>query len=147
MHKTKIVTTFLTNSDKILLLKRSQKVKTMKNLWAGISGLIEGDEEPLSRAKIEIFEEVGIEDTNIKLIKEGGSIVIESPQYVNHQWEVFPFLFSCKNREIKLNWENSDSKWIEIDEINNFSTVPSLDKVLTRLFQFFRIFLIFSLLR
>ena len=134
MHKTKIVTTFLTNSDKILLLKRSQKVKTMKNLWAGISGLIEGDEEPLSRAKIEIFEEVGIEDTNIKLIKEGGSIVIESPQYVNHQWEVFPFLFSCKNREIRLNWENSDSKWIEIDEINNFSTVPSLDKVLTRLF-------------
>ena len=134
MHKTKIVTTFLTNSDKILLLKRSQKVKTMKNLWAGISGLIEVDEEPLSRAKIEIFEEVGIEDTNIKLIKEGGSIVIESPQYVNHQWEVFPFLFSCKNREIKLNWENSDSKWIEIDEINNFSTVPSLDKVLTRLF-------------
>jgi len=134
MHKTKIVTTFLTNSDKILLLKRSQKVKTMKNLWAGISGLIEGDEEPLSRAKIEIFEEVGIESTNIKLIKEGGSIVIESPQYVNHQWEVFPFLFSCKNREIKLNWENSDSKWIEIDEINNFSTVPSLDKVLTRLF-------------
>ena len=134
MHKTKIVTTFLTNSDKILLLKRSQKVKTMKNLWAGISGLIEGDEEPLSRAKIEIFEEVGIEDTNIKLIKEGDSIVIESPQYVNHQWEVFPFLFSCKNREIKLNWENSDSKWIKIDEINNFSTVPSLDKVLTRLF-------------
>jgi len=134
MHKTKIVTTFLTNSDKILLLKRSQKVKTMKNLWAGISGLIEGDEKPISRAKIEIFEEVGIEDTNIKLIKEGGSIVIESPQYANHQWEVFPFLFSCKNREIKLNWENSDSKWIEIDEINNFSTVPSLDKVLTRLF-------------
>ena len=134
MHKTKIVTTFLTNSDKILLLKRSQKVKTMKNLWAGISGLIEGDEEPLSRAKIEIFEEVGIEDTNIKLIKEGGSIVIESPQYINHQWEVFPFLFSCKNREIKLNWENSDSKWVEIDEINNFLTVPSLDKVLTRLF-------------
>ena len=134
MHKTKIVTTFLTNSNKILLLKRSQKVKTMKNLWAGISGLIEGDEEPLSRAKIEIFEEVGIEDTNIKLIKEGGSIVIESPQYVNHQWEVFPFLFSCKNREIKLNWENSDSKLIEIDEINNFSTVPRLDKVLTRLF-------------
>ena len=134
MHKTKIVTTFLTNSGKILLLKRSQKVKTMKNLWAGISGLIEGDEEPLSRAKIEIFEEVGIEDVNIKLIKEGDVIVIESPQYVNHQWEVYPFLFSCNNREIRLNWENSDSKWIEINEINNFSTVPSLEKVLTRLF-------------
>ena len=43
MHKTKIVTSFIKNSNKILLLKRSEKVKTMKNLWAGISGIIEGN--------------------------------------------------------------------------------------------------------
>ena len=134
MHKTKIVTTFLTNSDKILLLKRSQKVKSMKNLWAGISGIIEGDEKPDKRAKIEVFEEVGIEESDIKLIKEGDVIFIESPQYENHQWEVYPFLFSCDKREIKLNWENSDSRWIYRNELNNFSTVPSLEKVLTRLF-------------
>ena len=134
MHKTKIVTTFLTNSDKILLLKRSQKVKSMKNLWAGISGLIEEDEIPLKRAKIEVYEEVGIDESNIKLIKEGDMIMIESPQYENHQWEVYPFLFSCDNREIKLNWENSDSKWIDVNELSDYATVPSLDKVLTRLF-------------
>ena len=134
MHKTKIVTTFLTNSDKILLLKRSQKVKSMKNLWAGISGIIEGNEEPVKRAKIEVYEEVGIDESKIKLIKEGKIISIESPQYENHQWEVYPFLFSCDNREVKLNWENSDSKWISVNELNDFTTVPSLDKVLTRLF-------------
>jgi len=134
MHKTKIVTTFLTNSDKILLLKRSQKVKSMKNLWAGISGIIEGNEKPVNRAKIEVYEEVGIEESNIKLIREGDMVIIESPQYENHQWEVYPFLFSCNNREIKLNWENSDSKWIRMNELKDFVTVPSLDKVLTRLF-------------
>ena len=134
MHKTKIVTTFLTNSDKILLLKRSQKVKSMKNLWAGISGIIEGDEKPVKRAKIEVYEEVGIDESNIKLIKEGDVILIESPQYENHQWEVYTFLFSCDNREVKLNWENSESKWIDLNELNDFTTVPSLDKVLTRLF-------------
>ena len=134
MHKTKIVTTFLTNSDKILLLKRSQKVKSMKNLWAGISGIIEGNEEPVKRAKIEVYEEVGIDESKIKLIKEGNIILIESPQYENHQWEVYPFLFSCNDREVKLNWENSDSKWISVNELNEFTTVPSLDKVLTRLF-------------
>ena len=134
MHKTKIVTTFLTNSDKILLLKRSQKVKSMKNLWAGISGKIEGNEKPVHRAKIEVYEEVGIKESNIELIKEGKIILIESPQYENHQWEVYPFLFSCNNIEIKLNWENSESKWISMNELNNFTTVPSLDKVLTRLF-------------
>ena len=134
MHKTKIVTTFLTNSGKILLLKRSEKVKTMKNLWAGISGIIENDEKPLNRAIIEIFEEVGMKKSEVKLVKEGDVIMIESPQYENHQWEVYPFLFSCDKREIKLNWENSDSRWIYRNELNNFSTVPSLEKVLTRLF-------------
>ncbi|MBT3474816.1 MAG: NUDIX domain-containing protein [Thaumarchaeota archaeon] len=134
MRKTKIVTTFLTNSDKILLLKRSQKVKSMKNLWAGISGIIEGNEQPLERAKIEVYEEVGIKESNIELIKEGKIILIESPQYENHQWEVYPFLFSCNNIEIKLNWENSESKWINVNELNEFKTVPSLDRVLTRLF-------------
>ena len=134
MHTTKIVTSFLKNSDKILLLKRSEKVKSMKSLWAGISGIIEGDEEPLARAEIEIFEEVGIRKSNINLLKQGNVILIESPQYANHQWEVYPFLFSCDNREIKLNWENSDSKWINLNELNNFTTVPSINKVLTRLF-------------
>ncbi|MBT7824409.1 MAG: NUDIX domain-containing protein [Thaumarchaeota archaeon] len=134
MRKTKIVTTFLTNSGKILLLKRSQKVKSMKNLWAGISGIIEGNEQPLERAKIEVYEEVGIKESNIELIKEGKIILIESPQYENHQWEVYPFLFSCNNIEIKLNWENSESKWINVNELNEFKTVPSLDRVLTRLF-------------
>ena len=134
MHKTKIVTTFLTNSDKILLLKRSQKVKSMKNLWAGISGIIEGNEEPVKRAKIEVYEEVGIDESKIKLIKEGNIILIESPQYENHQWEVYQFLFSCNDREVKLNWENSDSKWINVNELKDYTTVPSLDKVLTRLF-------------
>ena len=134
MHKTRIVTSFLKNSDEILLLKRSNKVRTMKNLWAGISGIIEGNEKPITRAEIEIFEEVGIKKSNVSLIKQGEKILIESPQYTNHQWEVYPFLFTSKDREIKLNWENSDSRWIDLDELNNFSTVPSLDKVLAGLF-------------
>ena len=134
MHKTKIVTSFLKNSEEVLILKRSEKVKSMKNLWAGISGIIEDEEKPVKRAKIEIFEEVGIIESDITLVKAGNKILIESPQYENHQWEVYPFLFSCNKREIKLNWENSDAKWIQIDKLNNFTTVPSLDKVLARLF-------------
>ena len=106
----------------------------MKNLWAGISGIIENDEKPLNRAIIEIFEEVGMKKSEVKLVKEGDVIMIESPQYENHQWEVYPFLFSCNHKEIKLNWENSDAQWIDVEAINDFTTVPSLEKVLTRLF-------------
>ena len=133
MHSTDIVTSFLLNQEKILILKRSENVKTMKNMWAGISGIIENDEEPLTRAKIEIFEEVGIKENEIKLLKIGNEIDIISPQYKNHQWHVFPFLFETNNLEIKINWENSDFKWINPVELKEFDIVPSLEKVLLSL--------------
>ena len=133
MHATKIVTSFIRDNDKLLILKRSDKVKSMKGLWAGISGIIENNEEPLTRAKIEIFEEVGITEDKINLIKATEEIRISSPQYKNHEWEIFPFLFESNNPTIKLNWENSDFKWINIEELENYETVPSLQKVLFNL--------------
>jgi len=104
----------------------------MKGLWAGISGIIEGNEEPLQRAKIEIFEETGLAEDCLGLLKTAPQMQISS-QYANHQWTVFPFLFSVKEPEIKLNWENSEYKWIYPNEISKYQTVPSLDKVLASL--------------
>ena len=130
---TKIITCFLKSGDRILILKRSDKVKSMKSLWAGISGIIENNESPLERTKIEIFEELGIDASQIKLLKESVKMRILSPQYENHEWEVYPFLFSVENPKIKLNWENSEYKWVKAEEISNYETVPSLDKVLSNL--------------
>ena len=133
MRSTKIVTSFITSNEKFLLLKRSEKVKSMKGLWAGVSGIIEKNEEPLQRAKIEIFEELGIKEDQIKLLKTAELMRVVSPQYKNHEWEIFPFLFEANNPEIKLNWENSEYKWISVDELNNYKTVPNLEKVLLSL--------------
>jgi len=70
IYSTNIVTSFIKNDDKILILKRSDKVKSMKCLWAGVSGIIEkNDTTPLERAKIEIFEETGINEKEIELLK------------------------------------------------------------------------------
>lgn len=133
MNSTRIVTVFLTQNYKYLILKRSDKVKTMKNLWAGISGIIEGNEDPLYRAKREILEETGIPDNKISLLKSSPEIRIGSPQYANHEWLVFPFLFSVQNPTITLNWENQEYRWITQSEINQYKTVPSLDRVLVSL--------------
>ena len=133
MRSTKIVTSFIRDNEKLLILKRSDKEKSMKGLWAGISGIIEKNEEPLKRAKIEIFEEVGITEELITLVKTSEVMRINSPQYENHEWEIFPFLFEAKNPTIKLNWENSEFKWINIEELENYETVPSLQKVLLNL--------------
>lgn len=105
----------------------------MKNLWAGISGIIEGDEEPLYRAKREILEETGIQENKITLLKSAPQIRIDSPQYANHEWQIFPFLFSVQNPVITLNWENQRYEWVTPSEINQYNAVPSLDKVLASL--------------
>ena len=133
MRSTKIVTSFIRDNEKLLILKRSDKVKSMKGLWAGISGIIEKNEDPLKRAKIEIFEEVGITEDVITLVRSSEEMRINSPQYENHEWEIFPFLFKAKNPIIKLNWENSEFKWINVEELKNYETVPSLQKVLFNL--------------
>ena len=131
MFSTSIVTSFIKNDDKILILKRSDKVKTMKCLWAGVSGIIEkNDTTPLERAKIEIFEEAGINEKEIELLKSIEQIKIESAQYENHEWNIFPFLFKTKNPKVKLNWENSDYSWIKPNELKNYETVPELEKIL-----------------
>jgi len=133
MRSTKIVTSFIKDNEKLLILKRSDKVKSMKGLWAGISGIIEKNEVPLKRAKIEIFEEVGLTEDIITLVRSADEMRVNSPQYENHEWEIFPFLFEAKNPMIKLNWENSDFKWINVEELENYDTVPSLQKVLFNL--------------
>ena len=133
MRSTKIVTSFIKNKSKLLILKRSDKVRSMKNLWSGVSGIIENNEIPVNRAKIEIFEEVGIRENKIELIKSVEKIKILSPQYENHEWEIFSFLFETKETKIKLNWENSEFKWINKNELKNYQTVPSLDKILFNL--------------
>ena len=131
MYSTNIVTSFIKNGDTVLILKRSDKVKSMKCLWAGVSGMIEkNDVTPLDRAKIEIFEETGIDEKEIELLRSIEQIKIESAQYKNHEWNIFPFLFKANNPEIKLNWENSDFNWIEPNEIKNYKTVPELEKIL-----------------
>jgi len=132
LHYTKIVTSFLSSEEKYLILKRSENVKSMRGLWGGVSGIIEGNEEPSQRAKIEIFEETGIEENKIMLSKTASKMQVSS-QYSNHGWIIHPFLFTVKESQIKLNWENSEYRWISPDEISKYRTVPSLDKVLARL--------------
>ena len=130
LHFTNIVTSFIKNGDRILILKRSDKVKSMKCLWSGVSGIIEkNDATPLDRARTEILEETGINE-EVELLKANERIKIESAQYKNHEWNIFPFLFKTKNLEIKLNWENSEFKWIKPNEIKNYETVPELGKIL-----------------
>lgn len=133
MRRTRIVTAFIRDGDRFLILRRSSRVKTMKGMWAAVSGIIEGDEEPLHRAKTEIREELGIAADRIALVRAARRMAVTSPQYSNHEWVIFPFLFSADSPRIRLNWENSEYRWVSADQIAGYRTVPNLERVLRSL--------------
>lgn len=125
MKITEVVTVFLSKGSRILIVKRSQKVKTFRGSWSGISGYLEA--EPLEQAYIEVREETGITGQDILHIFIGNYLDIKHPQKNNLVWRVHPFRFEIKpDSKIKLDWENLEKKWIFPDQINDFETVPGL---------------------
>ncbi|CAB4400919.1 unnamed protein product [Rhizophagus irregularis] len=147
MKERHVVTSFLvytegieenSQGDNILLLKRSDKVRTYKNHWAGISGGIEeNDSSPLERALKEIQEEISLSHTDITLIRSGKLLTIlgENEQTI---WKVYPFLFHINTtnliNKIQINWEHQTYEWIKPTELNNYECVPNLLETLYRVY-------------
>jgi len=133
MKKKDIVTSFLFKDDKILLLKRSDKVGSFRGKWAGISGFIE-DENSLEAALREIKEETGVDSNKLELLKIG--IPFNISDSVNDTiWSINPFLFLFKGTEIQIDWEHDTFKWIHPNEIDEYETVTGLKKTLFDLIE------------
>jgi 8-oxo-dGTP pyrophosphatase MutT (NUDIX family) len=129
MKKVNVVTAFLTNEGKILILRRSDKVRTMKGKWAGISGYIEGEEDALERAYREIQEETSITSNELQLVKAAKPLEVPDPE-TDTLWIVHPHLLRTRQTVIRLDWEHDSYRWIEPHEITNYDTVPMLKETL-----------------
>jgi 8-oxo-dGTP pyrophosphatase MutT (NUDIX family) len=127
-----VCTIFIKYENKILILKRSDKVGTFQGKWAGVSGFIESWEIAEVTALKEIQEETGLGKGDIKFIKKGDPVsVIDGDRH----FIVHPFLFESKTPEIKLDWEHVDYKWIEPGELLKYDTVPLLIDVFKSVLQ------------
>lgn len=131
----KVVTCILQYKNKILILKRSNKVGTYKEMWGGVAGFVEENEEPYDTAIKEIKEEVGLDFKDIKLVKKGNYINFQDKyESKTYNWIIFPFLFELKeNKIINLDWEHLEYKWIDPSNISHFKTVPRLKDVILEL--------------
>lgn len=120
-----VVTSFLVRSGKVLLFKRSKTVNTYPERWAGISGYRENN-PPEAQARREIKEETGLEPGEIKLAGSNCPLEVAAENY-DQTYRIFPFKFNV-TREIKLelNWENTDYKWIQPEQMDQLDTVPRL---------------------
>jgi len=125
-----VVTSVLKNKNEVLVLRRSKEVKTMQEKWAGVSGYLEKNEDLLSRALIEIYEETRINKDELVLRKifDRSNVQIHNELMINIQ----PFCFVSSTRKVVLDWEHSDYSWINQKEIDNFDFVPRFKEIISR---------------
>ena len=134
MESKKVVTSFLIYKNKILIMKRSNKVGSFQGKWAVASGYLEQeDAKPLERAMIEVAEETGI--NTLKIIKEGKSFDFHDEEH-NVHWIIYPFLFKVDTDKVNLDWEHDDFKWIKPSELEKYDIVKNLEKGLQRVLKF-----------
>lgn len=119
-----VVTVFLRNRGRYLVVRRSERVGSFQGKWSGISGYREGDEDLRDRASQEIREETGIRGARFR--REGAAVVSRdgTTAYVVH-----PFLFDSPGRTVRLDWENVEHRWIRVAELEGLDAVPRLKEV------------------
>jgi 8-oxo-dGTP diphosphatase len=119
-----VVTAFLRDGGRILIVHRSTSVGSFQGYWSGISGYLEGD--PLIHVLREIGEETGLRPDEVSLVCQPEPVDIPDRHHP-FLWCLHPFLFDVHAPErIHLDWENDDLRWILPEELEQYPTVPAL---------------------
>ncbi len=125
MQCRRVVTAFLRHRGKLLVVRRSKRVGSYRGLWSAISGYLE-EATPLAQALREVREETGLASERCRLIKAGEPIEVPD-RALGNCWLVHPFLFDIEEPEqIRLDWENTESRWVPPEELESLETVPAL---------------------
>lgn len=120
--------------DEVLLVRRSDRVRTYRGHWAAISGYLEAGATPLEQAREELREELGLDDEGVILIRAGEPLAF-TDDAIGVIWTVHPFLFRLREgSEIRTDWEASASRWMTPAEMEALPTVPMLREALARVY-------------
>lgn len=121
---TPVVTAILRNRGRILIVRRSEGVRSFGGRWSAISGHLEGREDSKGRAVQEVREETGLRGIRFRAAGPPVCARGDGTIYIVH-----PFLFDAPSRRVRLDWENVDYRWIRPEELARFKTVPRLKDV------------------
>ena len=131
MKHFRTVTCLIECRGRILILKRAPTVYVNPCLWSPVAGRIERRLSPEAQAYKEIQEETGIERRKLRLVRRGKEYTLQINPSVRAS--VQPFLFESKTRRVRLNWENSDYRWVIAAHLRRFKLIPKLDLTLKAL--------------
>ena len=116
----------LLNDNKVLILKRGSTAPWMPNKWSLVGGGIEEGENPKETIIRECLEEIGLKPNNVSF--DHKIMTVDTG-------EIYYFYGELGSQNIKLDYENSNYKFITKDEINNYEFVPYIKEFILSVFS------------
>ena len=117
------------SDNKILLLKRAPDSKIWQpSKWSLVGGAINKGETPEQAVKREIKEETGLDVS--KFIKSFS--IQKNSESIEH---IFACRYDGESTDIKLNEENTNYGWYDVDEMKFLDIVPHLIEYITMVFK------------
>lgn len=130
-----VVIVFIQYNDKILLLRRSDKVLEYKNKWSTVAGFLDELKPITEKVRQELKEELNITDNDIESIHIGDPYEFDD-EGIKRIWLRCPALVVLNKKvNIDLDWEHSEYAWISKEEIVGFDIVPDTERTLNQAFK------------
>ena len=117
-----VVTGIVMHLDEILVLKKHDKDRNYPGYWSFCSGFVKEFEAGEDTVIREIMEETGLKAS----IAEKGDIVKAVDNKNSKTWLVMPFLCLADSKEVILDHENQEYKWVTKEELLKLKFVPGL---------------------
>src|SRR5581483_9167546 len=115
-------------------VQRSDKVRTYRGAWAGISGYVEPGVTPLQQAYTELSEEAALSPQDLRLVRAGEPLAFRD-ESLGQSWVVHPFLFEIERPDrVRTDWEATNMQWVSPEQVRQLPTVPMLAEALDRVY-------------
>jgi ADP-ribose pyrophosphatase YjhB (NUDIX family) len=124
-----VIATVIQCRGRIALFRRSRRPGHDSGLWHCITGFLEAGAAPEQQTLEELFEETGLQATDLQALHQGPDLVVADDS--GAPWLVHTFTALTTRRRLKINWEHDSYRWTDPRKARRFTNrVTWLDSVL-----------------
>ncbi len=128
-----VINIVLAYGREILLVQRSQVLRTYPGYWSGISGYLDDQQSLKEKVYSELLEEANIPTAAVGEVILANIFHQEALEY-HKTWIVHAILARLNDArtksQIELDWEAEQYAWVDIDAVSEWNVLPGFIDVL-----------------